>query len=209
MKYGFFPKAMWKLFKKNYKKQLKLVLEEPSAGYVMSKAKIKYREIVETINEFDKGERFLFNILSCAMLSAIILNLSREYNVNQITMFYCNAMNNKIMRKAAKKSNVYTSQGRALLKNQAKNSELQSNPYSWVFEVEDGANLNEYTATFKSCGICYLMNQLGIGQYIPAMCAFDYEMAKMNNTEFARTYTLAAGGPYCDCHYKHNGKLRK
>ena len=200
---------MWKTFKKSYKKQLKVILEEPGAGDVMSRAKIKYREIVESIDEFNKEDRFLFNILSCAMLSAVILNLSREYNVSQISTFYCSAMNTKIMRKAAKKSNVYTSQGRALLKKQAKNSELQSNPYSWVFEVEDGKDLNEYTATFKSCGICHLMNQLGIGQYIPAMCAFDYEMAKMNNTEFVRGYTLASGGPYCDCHYKHNGKLRK
>lgn len=37
------------------------------------------------------------------------------------------------------------------------------------------------------------------------MCTFDYDMAAMNNTEFKREYTLASGGPYCDCNYNHRG----
>lgn len=118
-------------------------------------------------------------------------------------------MNTKMLRKTVKKSTAYTAKGREILKNQAKNSELQSNPYSWVFEIQDGENLNEYTATFKTCGICHLMKELNLEEYIPAMCAFDYDMAKLNNTEFSRQYTLASGGPYCDCHYKHNGKIKK
>lgn len=52
------------------------------------------------------------------------------------------------------------------------------------------------------------MKELNLEEYIPAMCAFDYDMAKLNNTEFSRQYTLASGGPYCDCHYKHNGKIK-
>lgn len=40
---------------------------------------------------------------------------------------------------------------------------------------------------------------------ITAMYSFDYDMAAMNNTEFFREYTLASGGPCCDCHYNHRG----
>jgi len=47
------------------------------------------------------------------------------------------------------------------------------------------------------------MKKLGLEKYIPAMCALDYDMAHANNTEFTREYTLASGGPYCDCHYNH------
>lgn len=129
--------------------------------------------------------------------------------LNKVTSYYSKAMNTKMLRKTVKKSTAYTAKGREILKNQAKNSELQSNPYSWVFEIQDGENLNEYTATFKTCGICHLMKELNLEEYIPAMCAFDYDMAKLNNTEFSRQYTLASGGPYCDCHYKHNGKIKK
>ncbi len=37
----------------------------------------------------------------------------------------------------------------------------------------------------------------------PAMCALDYAMSEAGGTtEFVRQYTLAGGGPYCDCGYK-------
>lgn len=69
--------------------------------------------------------------------------------------------------------------------------------------MEDGKTINQYTATFHTCGICTLMTKLGLTGYIPTMCAFDYDMAEMNHTKFTREYTLASGGPYCDCHYDH------
>ena len=41
---------------------------------------------------------------------------------------------------------------------------------------------------------------------IPAMYAPDYTMSDAGGAcEFVRQYTLASGGPYCDCGYK---KLR-
>lgn len=209
MKYGFFPKTVWKLFEKSYKKQLKKELHEPKRGSVMKAAKKRYKEIVDTIDEFDKGDRFLFNTLSCAMLASILLSVSNHYTVSEITSFYSKTMNIKTVRKSAKKTKVFTSKGREKLKLQAKNSELSENPYATVFEIEDGENLNEYTASFKSCGICHLMKELNLEDYIPAICSFEYDMAMMEKTELIRQTTLASGGSCCDCHYIHNGKLKK
>ncbi len=37
----------------------------------------------------------------------------------------------------------------------------------------------------------------------PAMCHLDYTMSEAGGvTNFVRQYTLASGGPYCDCGYK-------
>ncbi len=36
----------------------------------------------------------------------------------------------------------------------------------------------------------------------PAMCTYDYEMAELGGIVFTRKYTLAGGGPCCDCHYR-------
>lgn len=46
------------------------------------------------------------------------------------------------MKAAVKKSRAYTAKGRELLKSQAKESEKNTNPYSWKFSVEDGETLN-------------------------------------------------------------------
>lgn len=206
MKYGFMPKLMWTVYKGTFKKQLTETLREESPGEVMKSAHKKYKEILADVDEFEKGDRFLINILSCAMLSSVLLSVKNKYTVEEVRAYYRNAMcENFITKSAATKSKSYTEKGRAKLKEQAKKSEKNTNPYSWKFSVEDGKTLNQYTAYFYTCGICYLMTKLGLKEYISAMCTFDYDMAAMNNTVFTREYTLASGGKYCDCHYDHKG----
>lgn len=53
----------------------------------------------------------------------------------------------------------------------------------------------------------WFCRQSGKSQYspsdIPAMCRLDYSMSEAGGvTNFVREYTLASGGPYCDCGYK-------
>ena len=43
----------------------------------------------------------------------------------------------------------------------------------------------------------------------PAMCRLDYTMSEAGGaTDFVRQYTLASGGPYCDCGYKKKGFVK-
>lgn len=204
MKYGFIQKIMWTVFKGTFKKQLTETFKEPEPKDVMKIAHKKYKENLGDIDEFDKGDRFLINILSCAMLSAVLLSVKNKYSVEDVRVYYRKAICDNMMTKAvAKSSKSYTEKGRAKLKEQAKASEKNTNPYSWKFSVEDGKTINQYTATFYTCGICHLMTKLGLKEYIPSMCTLDYDMATMNNTVFTREFTLAEGGKYCDCHYDH------
>lgn len=195
--------AMWLAFKGTFKKNLS-VLGEGGGGKFMSAARKTYKTILGGVDEFDKDDGFLVNILSCAMFSAVLLNLKERPALEQARAYYKKAMDdNFFMRYAATHSDSYTEKGRNKLKASAKKSEKNKNPYSWKFGVTDGPTINQYTATFYTCGICYLMEKLGLKEYIPAMCSYDYDMAAMNNTAFFREYTLAGGGPYCDCHYNH------
>ena len=50
------------------------------------------------------------------------------------------------------------------------------------------------------------MKELGLFEYVPAMCHLDYDMTDAGETAvFVREYTLASGDPYCDCGYKKKG----
>ena len=45
----------------------------------------------------------------------------------------------------------------------------------------------------------------GLYDLTPALCHLDYTMSEAGGvTDFVRQYTLASGGPYCDCGYKKN-----
>ena len=42
-----------------------------------------------------------------------------------------------------------------------------------------------------------------------ALCRLDYTMSEAGGvTNFVRQYTLASGGPYCDCGYKKKGFVK-
>ena len=77
------------------------------------------------------------------------------------------------------------------------------NPYSWNMEYLPYTDGSGYEARFSHCGICVLMQEYGLYEYVPAMCRLDYAMAEAGGaSDFVRRYTLASGGPYCDCGYK-------
>lgn len=110
-----------------------------------------------------------------------------------------------------KKGGKYTTKAQAKLAQQARDSaeRLAVNPYTWCFTYEPGPDWNSYTANFTACGILHLLDTLGLGEYVPAMCTYDYDMAKLGGSIFTRKYTLAGGGPCCDCHYQKGGGLRR
>lgn len=44
------------------------------------------------------------------------------------------------------------------------------------------------------------MKKLGLYDLTPAMCHLDYTMSEADGaSNFVREYTLASGGPHCDC----------
>ena len=77
------------------------------------------------------------------------------------------------------------------------------NPYSWNMEFYEYPDGSGYEGRFTKCGICVLMKELGLYDLTPALCHLDYTMSEAGGmTNFVRQYTLASGGPYCDCGYK-------
>lgn len=64
------------------------------------------------------------------------------------------------------------------------------NPYSWnmdFYEYPDGSG---YEGRFTKCGICTLMQELGLYDLTPAMCHLDYAMSEAGGvTNFVRQYT--------------------
>lgn len=209
MKYGILPRGMWIAFSRSFRKALTTVLHEPDPASVMRKAHRAYRAILDSVNTFDKDDKFIINILSCAMLAAVLRSISKPCDVETARQYYEAAMNNAVTRFTIAHTNTYTAKGQAAMRRRAERSQQIQNPYSWKFTYEAGESVNQYTATFSTCGICRLMTDLGLERYISALCAYDYPMNAMANTVFTRQYTLASGGPCCDCHYQHREIGRK
>ena len=207
MKYIGMPLGMWALFAGSFEKQLTQVfgLDADTAKAVAEKAKPKYREIIRGLPDFEKDDRFQMNIVNCAMLGAFILSMPERPDVQRLTDYYAKAMMTGPMRWFCRKSgkSKFTEKDIAGMKATAALKAADRNPYSWnmdYYEYPDGSG---YEARFTRCGICTLMKELGLYDLTPALCRLDYTMSEAGGaSEFVREYTLASGGPYCDCGYR-------
>lgn len=207
MKYRGMPAAMRWLFVSSFRKNLTAVLgyDRSEAERITSSAKSRYREIIERLPEFEKGDRFKMNIVNCSLLSAFILSLPDRPDHDKVTEYYRESMMTNAMKWFCQASgrNKYSPKDIAGMKQTEKLQAADRNPYSWnmiYLPYPDGSG---YEARFTKCGICTLMRELGLDEYISAMCRLDYTMAEAGGvTDFVRKYTLASGGPYCDCGYR-------
>ena len=207
MKYVGMPAGMWLLFAGSFRKHLGSVLgcDKETARAVTAKAKPKYREIIRKLPEFEKADRFKMNIVNCAMLSAFVLSMKDRPSVETLTEYYAKAMMTGPMRWFCRimGKKKFSEQDIRGMKATAALNAADRNPYSWSMEFLPYTDGSGYEARFSKCGICTLMKELGLYVLVPAMCHLDYTMAEAGgDCDFVREYTLASGGPYCDCGYK-------
>ena len=207
MKYIGMPMGMWTLFSKSFEQNLVTVfgLDRYSTGTVKAKAKPKYKEIIAGLPEFEKADRFKMNIVNCALLAAFVLNMPERPDVERLTAYYAGSMMTPAMKWFCRKSgkSKFTEKDISSMKAAERLRAADRNPYSWNMEFLPYPDGSGYEARFTACGICTLMRELGLYDLVPAMCRLDYTMAEAGGTsDFFREYTLASGGPYCDCGYK-------
>ncbi len=205
MKYSGMPAGMWILYKKSFRAHLtgNLGYDAQSAKMITKQAKLRFREIIEKLPEFEKEDRFKANIVNCALLIAFLLSMDKRPTVEELTEFYEAAMTaTKIFCRQGGKIK-FTDKDIEAMKATAALKAADRNPYSWNMDYlpyDDGSG---YEARFYKCGICVLMKEYGFFDLVPAMCHLDYIMSKLGGAStFVREYTLASGGPYCDCGYK-------
>ena len=178
MKYIGMPAGMWLLFSGSFRKQLTSVLK-----YDPDEAK---------------------NIASAARCS-FLRNLPERPDVAKTTAFYRESMMTGPMKWFCRRSGKrkFTDADIRGMQETAALRAADRNPYSWNMEYLPYPDGSGYEARFTACGICVLMKELGLYELVPAMCRLDYTMSEAGGTTaFVREYTLASGGPYCDCRYK-------
>lgn len=203
MKNGFITRSMWTLFAPTFKKYLPM-FGVTDCKAVMKKAKAKYRAILSDIPPFGKNDILLVNLISAAEIAAVYLSIGKKPSCEQMKEYYGTSMDeSRVMRIFLKSAKYYSVKYQKNLAKQAEVSQLSNNPYSWRFKYYPGKSLDTFDAIFDRCGICHLFQCLGIYEITPAMCAYDYGMAKWTDTVFTRETTLASGGNVCDCHYKN------
>ncbi len=207
MRYFGMPLGMWVLFAGSFRKQLSAVYgyDHETAGAVTLRTKPEYKEIIGRLPEFERADRFKMNIVNCALFSAFLLNLPERPAPEKTAEYYRASMMTAPMKWFCRMSGrkKFSKKDIREMKDTAALCAADRNPYSWNMEFHAYADGSGYEARFSKCGICTLMKELGLFDFVPAMCRLDYTMSEAGGVSvFVRKHTLASGDPYCDCGYK-------
>ena len=154
-------------------------------------------------SEAEKNSRGLMQ-----RFGALEVAMPQRPEVDRLTDYYAKAMMTKPMQWFCRKSgkSKFTPKDIAAMKATAALKAADRNPYSWNMEFYEYPDGSGYEGRFTKCGICVLMKELGLYDLTPALCHLDYTMSEAGGvTNFVRQYTLASGGPYCDCGYLCTG----
>ena len=213
MKYIGMPAGMRMLFKQSFQDKLISVLEYSAgeADRTAAAAGPKYREIIGRLPEFEKADRFRMNIVNCALFASFLLSMEKKPDAARAAEYYAQAMMTGPMRWFCRMGGrrKFSKKDIRGMKATAALNAADRNPYSWNMEFLPYPDGSGYEARFSRCGICTLMKELGLSEYVPAMCHLDYTMSEAGGAcDFVREYTLASGGPYCDCGYKKKAGSR-
>lgn len=213
MRYFGLPLGMKLVFGGSFKKNLSVFgYDKKTANAIAKRASKRYKSIIADLPDFEKGDRFQMNIVSCAQFAAFYLSLPERQTLASVTAYYDKAMMTKTMKRFCKmmgKKKFSPKDVAGMRKTEAFRA-ADRNPFSWNMTFEPFASDAGYCAKFTHCGICVLLQKLGIPEVTPAMCAWDYAMAEAGGVcTFTRQYTLATGGPYCDCNYHKNIRVLK
>jgi hypothetical protein len=201
------PWGMWTLFKNSFQKNLSAVLgyDPKTAANITARSKRKYKEIIHKVPAFEPKDRFQMNLVNCAMLGAFLLSMDSKPDVEELTEYYERSMMTPLMKWFCCRSgkDKFSEKDIQAMRETAVLRAADRNPYSWNMEFYEYPDGIGYEARFTKCGICTLMAELGLFDLVPAMCHLDYAMNEAaGSSKFAREYTLASGGPYCDCGYR-------
>ncbi len=211
MQYIGMPLGMWMLYKRSFRTHLQTTLgcTKQEAKAVTKEAKPIYKQILARVPEFEKEDRFKMNLVNCALLVAFVRSMQTRPTVEALTRFYSAAMMNAPTRWFCRMSGKqkFTEKDIRAMRQTAALRAADRNPYSWNMDFLPYPDGSGYEARFTTCGICTLMREEGLFDLVPAMCRLDYTMSDAGGrSDFVRQYTLASGGPYCDCGYKKKGE---
>ena len=94
MTYTGLPQGLWLLFAGSFRQQLQEVLayDAPTAREITDKAHRDYQRIIRRIPPFERGDRFVVNIASAAMLAAFYRQMDPKPDIRQMTTYYEQAM---------------------------------------------------------------------------------------------------------------------
>ncbi len=192
----------WMLFAPLIKKSIARRFDRELAEKVVKNGKNEYRRLLSRADDLGPGNPMAMNAYFAYVFTAVWLGSGRQITPDGMAMVMTDVLESGMLR---------TFFGMTDLNRTPKKWEREMRKYeawfarhgkdypvNWNVSFDESRHKEGSFYYFTRCPICEFCEREGIAELMPALCATDEVMFRLQHGKLHRKHTIAKGEPICD-----------
>lgn len=199
MKYvGFY----WTLFAPMMKKSIAARFNQELAEQSIREGKTEYRRLLSRADDLGPGNPMAINAYFAYVFAGAWLGSGKRITPNEMALVMTDVLGSRLMRfafgltdmnRTPKKWEQDMRKYEAWFRKHGKDF-----PVNWNVRFDESRHSDGSFYYFIRCPICEFCQREGIAELMPALCATDEVMFRLQHGRLLREHTIAGGDGICD-----------
>lgn len=192
----------WALFAPMMKKSITKRFGRELAGKSIRNGKAEYRKLLSHADELGPGNPMATNAYFAYVFAAAWLGSGRKITPKEMGQVMTDVLESPMLRTVFGMTDLNRTPkkwDRDMRKYEKwYKAHGKEYPVNWVVNFDESAHQDGSYYYFTRCPICEFCQREGIAELMPALCATDEVMFRLQHGKLHREHTIANGDPVCD-----------
>ena len=192
----------WKLFAPMIRKSIARRYDAELAERSIRQGKIEYKGLLARADELGPGNPMAMNAYFAYVFAAAWLGGGKRLSPEQMGEVMTDVLTSPLLRTVFGMTDLNRTPKkwyRDMKKYEAwYEKHSADHPVNWVVNFDESRHSEGSYYYFTRCPICEFCEREGIGELMPALCATDEVMFRLQHGRLHREHTIANGDGVCD-----------
>ena len=192
----------WHLFAPMMKRSIAARFGKELAAQAIGNGKGEYWRLLSRADDLGPGNPMASNAYFAYVFAAAWLASGKKITPSQMGQVMTDVLESRLLRMFFGMTNLNRTPKKwyqDMKKYQAwYEKHGQTYPVNWQVNFDESAHRDGSYYYFSRCPICEFCQREGISELMPALCATDEIMFRLQHGRLHREHTIAGGDPVCD-----------
>lgn len=192
----------WALLAPIMKKSIAARYGKELAERSVKQGKKEYKRLLSEADDLGKGNPMASNAYFAYVFAGAWLGSDKEITPNGMGEVMTDVLESKLLRTVFGMTDLNKDPKKWYRDMKKYDAWYEKNgkkhPVNWVVNFDENAHKDGSYYYFTRCPICEFCGRAGIGELMPALCATDEVMFKLQHGKLNRKHTIADGDAVCD-----------
>ena len=192
----------WTLFAPMMKKSISKRFGSKLAKESITNGKIEYRRLLSRADDLGAGNPMASNAYFAYVFAGAWLGSKKKLAPDDMALVMTDVLESKLLRTVFGMTNLNKNPKKWEQDMRKYEKWFYANskeyPVNWKVNFDEGKHRDGSYYYFSRCPICEFCNREGISELMPALCATDEVMFRLQHGKLYRKYTIAGGDEICD-----------